>query len=270
MSIKDRVMQSYTLRNLLYMIGFLILLFLIIFFGLRIYTSHGQKLDLNDFVGVHMSDALEMADDNNFKIIVDDSVHIVGKQGGEILAQNPIAGSPVKKGRKVYVTVAKYSADVFLSSQLPPLYGRKYDLKSKEISTQFNMDCVIEGYAYDPGPRDHILEVRYLGKPIENAKGRNKNVEIAKGQKLSFILSKRDGGEVVIPNLVCSTIETARFLCQSSRVTLGDVVDEIGDIGDLKSAFIYAQEPAADGTSKMPMGTAIKVYIKETPPVDCP
>ena len=268
MSIKEKFSQSYLIKNLVYILVFLILSFLLVLVGLRLYTSHGQKLSLPNFETINIEEARKIADKSDFEIIIDDSVHIVGKEGGEILSQNPKANAPVKNGRKVYVTIAKYNADIFLSSQLPPLYGRKFDLKQRELKTQFKLNCKVESYAYDPGPMDHILEVKYQGKSIENRKGKNKNVKIAFGEELEFVLSKRDGGQIVVPDLVCSTLEGAEFVCQSSRVSIGDVVDKEG-LSEQKNAYVYAQEPAADGVLTMPMGSSIKVYIKSTKPDNC-
>lgn len=212
--------------------------------------------------------ANEVAEDGDFQIVINDSVHIVGKSGGEILAQNPKPASGVKEGRKVYVTIAKYKADQFLSERLPQLYGQRFDLKAKELETLFKLKSKIIGYAYDPGPRDHILEVQHNGKPIENAKGKNTKVEISKGDELGFVLSKRDGGKVEIPNLLCNTLETARFLCQAARLTIGEVREQ-GEITDLSNAFVYDQLPKPGG-EKHDMGTAVQIFVKQEKPDDCP
>lgn len=267
-TIKQKIWGSTLIRNLVYLLGASILVFFLVVVFLRVYTHHGQRLEMPDFLGMHVDTAARFAEENEFQIIVDDSVHIVGKPGGEILTQNPKPSSGVKEGRKVYVTVTKYNADVFLSERLPQLYGERFDLKAQELETLFKIKSKIIGYAYDPGPRDHILEVQYKGKPIENAKGKNRKVEIAKGEELSFILSKRDGGSVTVPDLRCNTLETARFLCQAARLTIGEV-HEKGEITDMSTAIIYAQEPTPED-GRVGMGTAIQVFISQEPPANCP
>jgi beta-lactam-binding protein with PASTA domain len=234
---------------------------------MRFYTNHGQKLILPDFIGMNIEEAKEMGKEADFQLIVNDSVHIVGKAGGEILSQNPIPESGVKEGRKVYVSITKYNPDLFVSSQLPDLYGQRFDLKAKELKTLFKIDCKIIGYAYDPGPRDHILEVQYKGKPIQNAKGKNNRIEISKGSQLDFILSKRDGGKVRIPDLACKQFEEAKFLLQTARLTVGELVEQ-GEISDLATAYVYDQEPRAGG-QRVSMGQAIQIFLVQEKPESC-
>lgn len=242
-------------------------LFVALVFFLRFYTNHGQKLNLPDYVGMNIEEARKMASDNDFELIADDSVHIVGKPGGEILSQNPDPDSPVKEGRKVYVSITKYNADIFLSARLPQLYGQRFDLKAKELETLFKLKCNVIAYAYDPGPRDHILEVQYNGKPIENAKGKNKRVEIAKGDQLDFVLSKREGGKVQVPELMCKQLEAAKFLCQAARLGIGEIIEN-GEITDLSTAFVYDQVPKPS-EGRVDMGTAVKIFITQERPASC-
>ena len=267
-NIRQRIWSSVLIRNVVYLGLASLLIFILLLVFLRVYTNHGQKLVLPDFKGMAIDDALALAEDQDFELIIDDSVHIVGKPGGEILAQNPKAEAGVKEGRKVYVTIAKYKADRFLAERMPQLYGQRFDLKAKELETLFKIKSKIIGYAYDPGPRDHILEVQYQGKPIENAKGKNKKVEIAKGDELGFVLSKRDGGKVDIPDLKCNSLEAGKFLCQAARLTIGEVREE-GEITDLSNAYIYDQIPKPGG-DKVPMGTAVQIFITQEKPTDCP
>lgn len=242
-------------------------LFIILIFFLKFYTNHGQKLILPDFTGMNIVEAEKLADDNDFQLIVDDSVHIVGKPGGEILSQNPKPEAGVKEGRKVYVSVTKFNADKFTSARLPQLYGKRFDLKAKELETLFKVECVVKDYVYDPGPKDHILEVQYKGTPIENAKGKNGRVEIAKGDQLEFILSKRQGGRVDVPDLLCKQFEAAKFLCQAARLGIGEIV-ETGEIIDLSSAYVYDQTPPP-GTKKVDMGSSVQIFIQQDKPENC-
>ena len=257
--IRKKLWSSPIIRNIAYIALATIGLFIALVFFLRFYTNHGQKLSLPDYVGMNIEEARKMAAENDFELIADDSVHIVGKPGGEILSQNPDPESPVKEGRKVYVSITKYNPDVFLSARLPQLYGQRFDLKAKELETLFKLNCNIIAYSYDPGPRDHILEVQYKGKPIENAKGKNKRVEIAKGEQLDFVLSKRDGGRVEVPDLMCKQLEAAKFLCQAARLGIGEIVEN-GEITDLSTAYVYDQVPKPS-EGKVGMGTDRLIFF---------
>jgi len=268
MSLRKKIWENYFAKNIILLILASVVLFFLVTLFVRFYTNHGQKLILPDYIGMNYDDAQDLASTNNFELIIDDSVHIVGKPGGEILAQNPDPESGVKEGRKVYITIAKYNPDKFLSAQLPVLYGKRFDHKVKELSNIFKLDCQVIGHQYDPGPIDHILEVRYDGKPIENKKGKNSKIEIARGDKLEFILSSKDGGKAQVPDLVCQSLESARFVIATSKMKIGSVT-ESGEITDEGSAYIISQNPEADG-SKIDMGSPINVTISQEKPEDCP
>ena len=77
-------------KNLLLMLVFLIGIYILIHFGLRWYTHHGEKLILPDFTGQNIAMAASEADDLSFQLIVTDSVFRVAQQGGIILNQNPL------------------------------------------------------------------------------------------------------------------------------------------------------------------------------------
>lgn len=243
------------------------LLFLGILFWLKSYTNHGQKLELPDFVGMEFDSADDLGSDRTFELVVNDSVHIVGRPGGEIVAQNPIAYSKVKENRKVYVTVTKYNADVLKTGSLGVLYGQDYVSKKNEL-THLDIESEINGYKYDPGEPDHILEVWYEGRPIITGSGRKDEVEIKKGGTLQFILSKREGGLIDIPQFICNTYDVAKFVLEQSNLQLGEVIDQ-GPITHRNSAYIIEQVPAYVPGQKMNMGEYVTLTISQEKPDNC-
>src|SRR5690625_1182884 len=51
-------------KNLIYILLFLVSIFLLIHFGLRAYTHHGEKLNLPDFIDQSLSQAIREAEKN--------------------------------------------------------------------------------------------------------------------------------------------------------------------------------------------------------------
>lgn len=243
------------------------IVFLAVLFWLRTYTNHGQKLDLPDFVGMQFDKAEDLGADKTFQLVVNDSIHIVGRSGGEIVDQNPEAFSKVKEDRKVYVTVTKYNADVLKTGSLGVMYGQEYQSKKAELS-HLDISSEIKSYNYDPGEPDHILEVWYEGRPIITGSGRKDDVEIKKGGTLQFVLSKQQGGSVGIPNLTCSTYGAAKFIIESSNLKLGEVED-VGFIKDRNSAYVVSQVPAYSVGQTISMGEYITLSISQQKPENC-
>lgn len=234
---------------------------------LRMYTNHGQKLVLPDYVDMPLSEAINIAEEETFHIIVNDSVHIIGKPGGVIIDQNPKPNSKVKENRKVYVTTTKYIADQIKVSSLPSLYGRDYERKSKELSFM-DIKSEVKDYTYDPGEPNHILEVYYKGQKIISSEGRDADISIEKGGTLEFVLSKRYGGEMGIPNVECMDYESAYFLIENLKLKVSEVISS-GAITDQSSAFVIDQDPAFTPDGLIQIGDEIKLTISQTKPANC-
>lgn len=246
---------------------FLGIFFLSAFLWLRIYTHHGQELDLPDYTGFSYEDALKDATRKKFRMSISDSLHILGKPGGQILKQNPAPHTLVKQKRMIYVTITKRSPDKILSGRLPEMYGKNFLRKKRELEEHFQIKSKIIEKRYDPAEEGQILEVKYKGKTIMDNKGRNNEVPIERGDILEFIVSEQSGGLVDIPNLVCKTYDEAQFLLENLGLITGEIIKQ-GDVSDLSSAYVIAQDPPADGgTIKMKSG--IQLTVSQQKPGSC-
>ncbi len=214
-----------------------------------------------------VNEAQQKAEEETFQIIVNDSVHIIGKPGGMIIDQNPKPNSKVKENRKVYVTTTKYIADRIKVKGLPSLYGRDYERKKKELSFM-DIDCAIKEYKYDPGEPNHILEVYYNDKLIISNTGRSEDVEIEKGGTLEFILSKRYGGEMNIPDVVCMDLQSAAFLIENLRLRVGEISEE-GKVSSRETAYVIGQIPRYNSEGMIQIGDEIQLTITQEKPKNC-
>ena len=261
-------LQKYpVMRHLLLALGFFILLVLLTMLWLRFYTKHGEKLKLPNFVKMNVYDAATLAEDNSFQIVVSDSIFVLGAPGGMVLNQNPVAGAEVKSGRKIYVTVSKFTPDKIMVKDLPVLYGNDFDQKKSELAYR-GIEARVIDKAYDPGEPNHILEVYYKGQLIISQDVMRKDVEISKGDVLEFIVSDKESGEVLIPDLECMTYGEVEFLLESANLMVGDI-QERSEITDKTAAYILSQEPKFDGTTKLPMGSKINLVLVQEKPVIC-
>ncbi|MBP7239781.1 MAG: PASTA domain-containing protein [Saprospiraceae bacterium] len=255
----------YTLVAILAFLGIVLLAS---FLWLKLYTHHGQELEMPDYTGYQYEDAVRDAARNKFRMSIRDSIHILGKPGGVVVSQNPDVGSLVKSNRMIYVTITKRSPDKILSSRLPEMYGKNYERKKKELEEHFEIKSRIVDTKYDPGDPGQILEVRYKGKVVFDSKRRDNTIQIDKGDYLEFLISAKSGGEVEIPDLTCKTYEEALFLLDNLGLTIGEVIKE-GTIDDLNSAYVIAQYPVADGTM-IEMASTIQLTVSNSKPDSCP
>ena len=237
------------------------------FLWLRLYTHHGQELEMPDYVGFKYEDAVRDADRHKFRMSIRDSVHVLDKPGGEIVRQNPPTGSLVKSNRMIYVTITKRSPDKILSNRLPEMYGKNYERKKKELEEHFEIKSRIVDTKFDPGDPGQILEVQYKGQVVFNAKKRDNTIQIEKGDYLDFVISAKTGGEVEIPDLSCKTYEEAQFLLDNLGLTIGEVIKD-GDMDDINTSYVIAQNPPADG-SMIKMESLIQLTVSKTKPGSC-
>jgi beta-lactam-binding protein with PASTA domain len=251
------------LLQLLYIGLFILGVLGLVILWLRFYTNHGQQLELPSYENSYLSEAQRDASDRSFNIIVNDSIHIVGKDGGIITTQNPKPGSKVKENRKIYVTITKFQPDTWQFDDLPALYGNDFEQKRRELS-YMEINSNIKGYEYDPGEPNHILEVWYKGEIISSKNIERKDVDIEKGGTLEFVLSEQSGGLTAIPDLRCRQLSELTFYLPSAKLALGEVSG--GSNGDF---YVVSQDPAYTPSGLIERGSKINVVVQEQKPENC-
>ncbi|MCO6460819.1 MAG: hypothetical protein J5I59_05410 [Saprospiraceae bacterium] len=244
------------------MVGSVLALVAITLFILRIYTHHGEKIPITRLINLDYTLASTMAKNDGFEVVVSDSVFVVGKKGGIILAQNPEEGTFAKEGRKIYVTLTKYSPDMIPVNTLPALYGKSYELKSKVLLEGFEIQSSIVGRMYDKGVPGQILKVIYGNDTIINEDGIKDKVSLPRGAKLKFIVSTQEGGQVMIPDFVCKMYDEAVFLA-GNDLHLSVISGEGGK-------YVVSQQPEFIPDTKINRGDTIFVTLSNTLPPGCP
>ena len=244
--------------NLLGIIVFITLVLFGVFSWLRSYTHHGQKKELPNYVDQPLSSSVDDASSRTFEIIVNDSVHIVGKPGGIIQNQNPPGGSLVKEKRKIYVTVTKFKADqVDLSGMR--FFGEEYAqveaaLRSKSIYAS------IKEFQFDPLTQNSVLEVWHNGKKVIGRQKPPEEFIIDKGDTLEFVVSSNQGGSSDVPSLIGETVGVARFMLEPTGLTLS--IENQADLSSQQEgqAIIISQDPPEN--ARLPRGSSISVRVR--------
>ncbi|MCF8237998.1 MAG: PASTA domain-containing protein [Saprospiraceae bacterium] len=264
------ISSALFINNLIALIGATLFLILFVSWWLNCYTHHGQKLTIKNYVGIMHTEAAEDAEDHSFQLIVEDSIFIVGKPGGIILAQNPVAGSKVKEERKIYVTITKQQADEIPFASLPMMYGKEINVIRKLLKQQYQINCEILSERYDQGPPNVILEVIYNGDTLINARRKTpKNIMVSKGSTIQVVISKDVSESVQMPDLTCQPLPEADFLLNANRLVLGEMhLDET--VTNRYSAFVIRQDPAYVPGKILTKGDTISVWLTQAKPARCP
>ncbi len=255
-------------RHLGLAVVFLFICFLLVFIWLRHYTRHGQQIELPDYTGQILETVIKDVRARTFRMVVSDSIHVVGKPGHEILTQNPLPGSLVKERRTIYVTVTKQEPDKISVNRLPTLYGRGYHQIRKVLSDAFEIQSEIAGHKFDTGEPDHILAVIYDGDTIIDRRRKGDDVMIEKGSTLHFVVSQHTGGRFPVPDLLCMTYAEAQFVIQNSGLVIAEVISAGGE-GDLSTAYVSSQVPDPE-EGMIIQGSVMRLGLSREKPIGCP
>lgn len=254
----------FVLKNCLGMGGMLLTLFLLTFWWLKCYTKHGESVQVPSYVGMSFREAARKARSRDFGVAISDSLYVPGKPPGEIVAQDPKPESRVKEGRTIYFTVTKNNPDII---KLPDLAGSDdYDLYSRKLS-RLGLKPRIVARLPDPklGP-NVIVDVIYRGDTITRQIRYGASVEM--GSTIDFVVSEEVTMTVNIPDCVGQTLDAARFLIQTSELSVGTITPDGTTTRDDKNAYVYRQRPKFDVNGTMRKGEQIELFITANKPPD--
>lgn len=161
---------------------------------LRLFTRHGREFEMPSFVGQSAESLTQRGRSEGFVFIVNEHLYEEGKTPGTVLKQDPAAGEKVKRGRKVYLTVA---TDVPPTIKMPELHD--VSLRQAQIMLEAQ-GLVLANVIEKPSPYENaVLEVLYKGHAI--AAG----TDIKMGEKITLVVGKNIG---YLPDSEASTEET--------------------------------------------------------------
>ncbi|MCS6818657.1 MAG: PASTA domain-containing protein [Chitinophagales bacterium] len=242
--------------NLLIAGSIVALLLLLLSWGLKVYTRHGQQISVPDLKGLTYEKAADMLDALDLHLVVMDSAYNVEKPLNTVLEQNPKAGAKVKSGRKIYVVM---NASKVPTVEVPDLAG-KSSLKYARLQLQ-SVGLVPGNLIYQPDPHlNAVIGLEVNGKPV------GKGSKVPKGTVVDIVLGNGAGGEEVsVPYLIGLTLQEALFRLQGRGLKPGAIVVKSG-VSDSLSAIVYKQIPAWSAEATIKTGESIDIFVADQLP----
>jgi len=160
-------------------IGITLALIIVALIFLNIYTRHGNEVEMPDFIGKDSKSLVTDSLSADFIVVVSESVFDKTSKPGTVLKQNPNPKEKVKRGRKVYVTVASDQPPIVKMPQLQDVSLRQAEimLKAKGL--------ILGTVIYKPSPYENaVLEQLYRGRPIASGK------DINMGEIITLVVGK--------------------------------------------------------------------------------
>ena len=148
--------------HILILLGAVVLLVGGTFWWLGRYTRHGESVEVPDVVDLFYADADILLAEHEMYATIVDSMYIDDRPRGVVLDQVPRAGSSVKRGRTIYLTVNAFSPRRIPIPKLDDLSYRQAQevLKSLGFPKPY---IVYEDSEY----KDLVLRVLADGEPID-------------------------------------------------------------------------------------------------------
>lgn len=154
-----------------------IVLALICMILLKSYTRHGREVDMPNFVGQNSNALIDTLLPSDYIVVISDEVYNKTMEPGTIIKQNPEAGEKVKKGRKVYLTVATSEPPTVIMPELRDVSQRQAEIMLAALGLE------LEGVILKSSPYESaVLEQLHNGKTI--AAG----TKIKMGDKITLVV----------------------------------------------------------------------------------
>ena len=136
--------------NVLLAIGVLVCVPTLIFNSLDRYTNHGEQISVPSVVGKTAYEAESMLGERGFMAVISDSTYKKGAKPGAVLDQNPKAGSMIKSGRIVYLSINLFGEPLV---QVPDLAHncsmREAEIKLKSLGFKLTAPQYVIGQDKD-------------------------------------------------------------------------------------------------------------------------
>ncbi len=231
----------------------------LLFFGARWmlgyldkFTLHGETLPVPDFTGKKIEQLDEVVSGTKLQYIIVDSVYKTDKPRGSVVDQNPVAGSAVKEGRKIYLTV---NARLPMRVALPDLT----DVTLRQAT------AILEYYGLRVGNKKYIPDQCFNCVLRMEIKGNKTEpgTMVEKNSIVDLVLGQGQSNELVpIPDLYGKTgSEVSVFLTSMALNFFGVSYEGCSTREDSASALVIRQSPAFEQNVSINLGSTIQVWL---------
>jgi beta-lactam-binding protein with PASTA domain len=178
MSLRKFLTSSAFFKNL-FLALVIVILFLVVFVKfLDFTTNHGEEIKVPNLSKMKLEIAEEKLDEEGLEVFLLDTVEFRPEfPPYTIVEQDPISGSKVKDGRKIYV---KLNSGGYAMVTFPDLKNKTF----RQATNALRALGLVEGeLKYVPDlAKDIVLEVSYKGRPVKAGD------KLMKNSKIDFVL----------------------------------------------------------------------------------
>ncbi len=253
------------IKNFLLMLAVFGLFMLALFLWMKYYTRHGESLQVENYVDMHIDDAIKQARGRSFEIVILDSIYVPGrKDANMVLQQNPKAFSRVKKNRTIYMTVTRGEGDPVC---LPRLTGRDEYSQYARALQALDIKLEVRERIYSTKFAENTILRLLVDEEEKDSKDLNNCVKVLPGSTVQAVVTERGNSDITVPNLKCMLYEDALFALRSADLNVGTERPD-PSVSYKQDAYVYRQIPAAGKTIRV--GEQVDIFLQQARPTGCP
>jgi beta-lactam-binding protein with PASTA domain len=257
MTLKEFLKTRTFKVNALAALGITIFLILFVIVFLRVYTNHGESVEIPDLKGKTTQETANILDNIDLRFAIRDSVYSPDLAPGTVLDQFPKPGMKVKQNRMIFITLCALSQEMIPMPQLT-------DISLRQAENLIESTGLIAGsIQYKQSEfANLVLEQRVNGRIIP------KGEKIPKGSRVDLVVgSDADGLATALPSLTGLNLNDAQLKLEENSLIIGTITyDESVSSEDQKTqAVIWKQSPDPATTFDIERGSAIDIWMTLDP-----
>lgn len=253
MTLKEFFKTKTFKYNALAVVGITIFLIVLNMFALRIYTDHGDSIEIPDLRGKTPEDVADILDIIDLRFQIRDSVYSRETTPGTVLDHFPKAGQKVKENRTIFITLCAVSQEKIPMPQLT-------DISYRQAVNIIESSGLIAGSVeYKPSEFPNlVLEQKSQGSEIRVGE------MIAKGSVIDLVLGSDSKGETSqVPTLFGRNLTEAKLTLDEAFLNIGTITYDESVLYEAQKvkAMIFKQIPDPVEMFEVPKGTAIDIWL---------
>ncbi|MGN0189898.1 MAG: PASTA domain-containing protein [Candidatus Cryptobacteroides sp.] len=246
----SKFFHNWIVKNLLLALVLVILLVAGAVILLRVVTKHNHEIVVPDFTNMSVPEAVAVAQQHEMRIQVTDSVYVKRMGRGDVYRQTPKAGTHVKKGRRILLTI---NAVTPKSVTMPNLVGYSMrQAKAELLSRGLQLGRLI--YVND-------IATNNVLKQIMSDKEIMPGVQVESESVIDLVVGLNPADDrTIVPYVVGSRYLNAVDAVHDRSLNIRNLNFDktVKDYSDSLNAMVYRQSPEEE---ECLMGTGVTLYL---------
>ena len=244
---------NWIVRNLLAALVVVVLLIVGAIIFLNVVTKHNQELIVPDLSNLTVEEARAVAEQEQMRIDVTDSVFVRRMKRGAVYRQNPVPGSKVKSGRRIALTINAVNAKEIT---MPNLVG--YSTRQAKVEL-LSRGLVLGKLIYvQDMATNNVLRQLHGNREIEPG------VMVESGTVIDLVVGLNSLDNVTyVPYLAGLRNLSAVEAIHDHSLNIGSMTfdETVKDYDDSLNAVVYRQVPEACDTISVNMGDNVDLFL---------